>query len=253
VVGIVAGSDTFTGAAVLSVGGAVRAGAGMVRYAGPQAAVEQVRARWPEAITTILGKLDEVGRVQAWVVGPGLGTGPEAHGLVRDVLASNLPVLVDADGLSAIAADRGLLRRAAPTILTPHAGELSRLMNVPRSQIEASRLEHVRRAAAELGVTVLLKGSTTLVAEEERLVRINPTGTSWLATGGTGDVLSGVAGALLAAGLSGYDAASAAAYLHGLSGRLAASDAPIAALDVALTLPDAIRTLGSQEGTRQVR
>jgi hydroxyethylthiazole kinase-like uncharacterized protein yjeF len=253
VVGIVAGSDTFTGAAVLAVGGAVRAGAGMVRYAGPPAPVEQVRARWPEAITTILGELDDVGRVQAWVVGPGLGTGPDARALVRDVLATSLPVLVDADGLTAVAADPALLRRAAPTVLTPHAGELSRLIGVPRARIEAARLEHVRKAAAELGVTVLLKGSTTLVAEEERPVRINSTGTPWLATGGTGDVLSGVAGALLAGGLGGYDAASAAAFLHGTAGRLAAAAAPIAALDVALTLPDAIRTLGSQEGARPVR
>ncbi|WP_067174865.1 NAD(P)H-hydrate dehydratase [Microtetraspora niveoalba] len=261
VVGIVAGSDTFTGAAVLATGGAVRAGAGMVRFASVEEPVRQVRARWPEAVTTVLtpgrgGVLDGVGRVQAWVVGPGLGTGPHAREIVGEVLATGLPVLVDADGLTVVAGDRSLLRRPAPTLLTPHAGELARLLGVPRDHVEARRIEYVRRAAHELGATVLLKGSTTLVAEEDRPVRVNSTGTPWLATGGTGDVLSGVAGALLAGGLSCYDAASCAAHLHGLAGRIAAAgperprrgaraggEAPIAALDVAEALPEAVRTL----------
>lgn len=257
VVGIAAGSDRFTGAAVLAVGGAVRAGAGLVRFASSAEPVRLVRARWPEAVTTVLdpslvlkSSLDEVGRVQAWVLGPGLGTGPEAHAVARAVLSTGVPVLVDADGLTLVAKDRALLRRAAPTVLTPHAGELSRLLGVPRERIEARRLEHVRRAAAELGATVLLKGSTTLVAEEDRPVRVNTTGTPWLATGGTGDVLAGIAGALLAAGLTGYDVASCAAHVHGLAARIAArggaagrSEAPIAALDVAQAVPEALRTL----------
>ncbi|MEZ0072859.1 NAD(P)H-hydrate dehydratase [Planotetraspora sp. GP83] len=265
VVGIAAGSDRFTGAAVLTVGGAIRAGAGLVRFASSIEPVRQVRARWPEAVTTVLeaslmrkSSLDDVGRVQAWVLGPGLGTGSEAHAVARAVLAGGVPVLVDADGLTLVAKDRALLHRTAPTVITPHAGELSRLLDVPRERIEARRLEHVRRAAAELGVTVLLKGSTTLIAEEHRPVRVNTTGTPWLATGGTGDVLSGIAGALLAAGLTGYDAASCAAHLHGLAARIAATGgipsrgegrahgragAPIAALDVAMALPDAIRAL----------
>ncbi|MFF4773145.1 NAD(P)H-hydrate dehydratase [Microtetraspora fusca] len=258
VIGIVAGSDTFTGAAVLAVGGAVRAGAGMVRFAGVEEPVRYVRARWPEAVTTVLapgskGVLADVGRVQAWVVGPGLGTGPHARDLVAEILGTDLPVLVDADGLTHVARDRSLLRRTGPTLLTPHAGELARLLDVPREDVEARRIEHVRRAAHELGATVLLKGATTLVAEEDRPVRVNSTGTPWLATGGTGDVLSGVAGALLAGGLSCYDAASCAAYLHGLAGRIAAAGpaggvrpgggAAIAALDVAEALPDAVRAL----------
>ncbi|ETK33219.1 NAD(P)H-hydrate dehydratase, partial [Microbispora sp. ATCC PTA-5024] len=257
VVGIAAGSDRYTGAAVLSVGGAVRAGAGMVRFASAEEPVRHVRARWPEAVTTVLdpslvlkSSLDEVGRVQAWVLGPGLGTGPEAHAVARAVLATDVPVIVDADGLSIVARDPALLRRAAPTLVTPHAGELSRLLDVPRERIEARRLEHARRAAAELGVTVLLKGSTTVIAEEHRPARVNTTGTPWLATGGTGDVLSGIAGALLAGGLTCYDAASCAAHLHGLAARIAArggaggrSEAPIAALDVAQALPEAVRAL----------
>ncbi|WP_248964988.1 NAD(P)H-hydrate dehydratase [Sphaerisporangium perillae] len=251
VVGIVAGSDRFTGAAVLSAGGAVRAGAGLVRFASAEEPVRQVRARWPEAVTKVITPEEgvrDVGRVQAWVVGPGMGTDDGAHALARSVLASDVPVLVDADGLTIAARDRSLLRRAAPTLITPHTGELGRLLDVPPEEIEARRLHYARRAARELGVTVLLKGSTTLVAEEGRPVRVNLTGTPWLATGGTGDVLAGIAGAFLAGGLSCYDAASCAAYLHGLAARLAACDpqegeAPIAALDVAVELPGAIRAL----------
>lgn len=96
----------------------------------------QVRARWPEAVITTLAPgegVEEVGRVQAWVLGPGLGTGEEAHAVARSVLASEVPVLVDADALTLVARERGLLRRDAPVLVTPHAGELSRLMDVPRS------------------------------------------------------------------------------------------------------------------------
>lgn len=245
VVGIAAGSDQYTGAAVLAVGGALRAGAGMVRYVGPREPVGQVRSHWPEAVITELDDpvLDGVGRVQAWVLGPGLGTGGWARALAEQVLASDVPVLVDADALTLVARDRGLLRRTAPVLITPHAGELARLLETPRERIEASRLEYARRASAELGVTVLLKGSTTVVAEEERPARVNTTGTPWLATGGTGDVLAGVAGALLAAGLGTYDAGSCAAYLHGRAGAIAADGAPLAAADVAAAMPEAMRSV----------
>lgn len=247
VVGVAAGSRSYTGAAVLAVGGAIRAGAGMVRYAGVAEPVAQVRARWPEAVITELEPgegVDRVDRVQAWVLGPGLGTGPEALALARSVLASDVPVLVDADALTLAARDGALLRRTAPVLITPHAGELSRLLGVPRARIEAGRLEHVRRAAADLGVTVLLKGSTTLVAEEGLPVRVNLTGSPWLATAGTGDVLAGLAGALLAAGLGGYDAASCAAYLHGLAGR----HGPLAAGDVLKALPGVVGSVADRHG-----
>ncbi|GII75626.1 bifunctional NAD(P)H-hydrate repair enzyme [Sphaerisporangium rufum] len=253
VVGVVAGSDRFTGAAVLAVGGAVRAGAGLVRFAGAADPVRQVRARWPEAVTKIIAPEEgvaEVGRVQAWVLGPGMGTGDGALELARAVLATDVPVLVDADGLTVTAREPGLLRRRAPTLITPHAGELGRLLDVPAGDVEARRLHHARRAAAEFGVTVLLKGSTTVVAEEGGPVRVNRTGTPWLATGGTGDVLAGIAGAYLAAGLACADAAACAAHVHGLAGRAAATgpeggEAPIAAMDVAERLPAAVRALTS--------
>jgi len=251
VVGIAAGSERFTGAAVLAVGGALRGGVGMVRYAGPATPAAYVRSRWPEAVVTPLEHARDItraGRVQAWVLGPGLGTDDTALELARSVLASDVPVLMDADALTLAAAHRRLLHRDAPVLITPHAGELARLLGVPRERIEAERLEYARAAAAELGVTVLLKGSTTLVAEQHRPVRINTTGTPWLAAAGTGDVLSGLAGALLAGGLSCYDAASCAAYLHGVAGRVAASGAPIAAGDVAEAIPAAVRSLVQQDG-----
>jgi hydroxyethylthiazole kinase-like uncharacterized protein yjeF len=144
-----------------------------------------------------------------------------------------------------------LLRRPSPTLLTPHAGELARLIDADREEIEAARLEHARRAAAELPATVLLKGSTTLIAEEGRPVRVNPTGTPRLATAGTGDVLSGLIGALLAGGMPALDAAAAGAYLHGLAARIASAgpqegdgEAPISAFDVITALPAAFRALG---------
>jgi hydroxyethylthiazole kinase-like uncharacterized protein yjeF len=252
VTGVLAGSETFTGAAVLCVGGAVRGGAGMVRFASAEHAVELVRHRWPEAVTTVIGEsVSDVGRVNAWVAGPGLGTGERAEALLAEVLGTDLPVIVDADGLTVLARRRDLLWRDAPTVLTPHAGELARLMDAKAEEIEARRLEHVRRAAEELGATVLLKGSTTVVAEAGRPVRVNPTGTPWLATAGSGDVLSGLIGTLLAGRVPAIDAAAAGAYVHGLAARIAAgssadeTEAPISADDVAAAIPAALRTISA--------
>jgi hydroxyethylthiazole kinase-like uncharacterized protein yjeF len=262
VLGIVAGSDRFTGAAQLCVGAAVRGGAGMVRLVSAPAAAAVVRQHWPEAVITTTGDtttgdtttgdartgahvIEAAGRVQAWVGGPGMGTGDHAAGLLAAVLATSLPVLVDADGITLLAAHRELLSRSAPTLITPHAGELARLLGADRADIEAHRLRFATRAAAELGCTVLLKGSTTVIASpaaDERVL-VNPTGTSWLATAGSGDVLSGLAGALLAQGLEPLRAAAAAAYLHGIAARLAAEGAPIGASDVIRALPAAIRTV----------
>jgi hydroxyethylthiazole kinase-like uncharacterized protein yjeF len=246
VVGIAAGSRRYPGAAVLAVSGALRGGAGAVRYSGPGG--DAVLARHPETLVSA-GSPHDAGRVQSWVVGPGLGDTPEARTAVDDVLASDVPVLVDADALRLISPDvvRG---RAAATLLTPHAGEAAALLGWSRGDVEARRLDAVRGLAARFGATVLLKGSTTLVASPDSsrgpAVRVNSTGTAWLATAGSGDVLSGLTGSLLASGLSALDAASCAAYLHGLSARLVAGDpgGPLSALDVADGLPRAWRSVG---------
>ncbi|WP_326754290.1 NAD(P)H-hydrate dehydratase [Streptomyces sp. NBC_01635] len=242
VVGVAAGSARYPGAAVLAVAGALRGGAGAVRYAGP--AARDVIARFPETLVSDRGP-KHAGRVQAWVVGPGAG---DDAGPVAEVLAADVPVLIDADGLRL--ADASAVRaRSAPTLLTPHAGEAAALLGVEREEVEAGRLAAARELAARYGATVLLKGSTTLVADpgngsadgKGTAVRVNPTGTSWLATAGSGDVLSGLAGSLLAAGLPARDAGSAAAYLHGLAGRRAADGAPVGAHDVAEAIPGAWR------------
>jgi hydroxyethylthiazole kinase-like uncharacterized protein yjeF len=253
VLGLVAGSDQYTGAAVLSCGGAIHGGAGMVRFVSADVAVGVVRQHWPEVVLTAYNPdhpadaVKAAGRVQAWAVGPGIGTGPDAAALLAAVLGSDVPVLVDADGLSVLAERRELLRRDAPVLITPHAGELARLLSADRGDIEARRLHYARAAAAELGVTVLLKGSTTVIAtpDDTRPVLVNSTGTSWLATAGSGDVLSGLAGSLLAQGLDAATAAAAAAFLHGMAGRLAARDAPIGASDLISAIPAAIRAVTS--------
>ncbi|MFF0713524.1 NAD(P)H-hydrate dehydratase [Streptomyces bauhiniae] len=235
VLGIAAGSARYPGAAVLAVSGALRGGAGAVRYVGP--AGDAVIARFPETLVSDQGP-DHAGRVQAWVVGPGAG---DDAATVATVLGADVPVLLDADGLRL--ADRDLVRgRTAPTLMTPHAGEAAALLGVRREEVEAARLTSVRELAATYRATVLLKGSTTLVADPGGgPVRVNSTGTGWLATAGSGDVLSGLAGSLLASHLSALDAGSVAAYLHGLAGRLASRGAPIAALDITEHLPDAWR------------
>ncbi|MFJ7410072.1 NAD(P)H-hydrate dehydratase [Streptomyces sp. NPDC098077] len=230
VVGVVAGSERYPGAAVLAVAGALRGGAGAVRYVGPGA--DAVIARYPEALVHA-GPPSKAGRVQAWVVGPGLGDGRSAEAAVADVLAADVPVLVDADGLRLLDAET-VRTRTAPTVLTPHAGEAAALLGTAREEVEAGRLTAVRELAARYRATVLLKGSTTLIAEaRDTPVRVNPTGTSWLATAGSGDVLSGLTGSLLAAGLAPRDAASVGAYLHGLAARHGSDGAPVSAQDVA--------------------
>jgi hydroxyethylthiazole kinase-like uncharacterized protein yjeF len=268
VLGLAAGSDRFTGAATLATGGAIHGGAGMVRLVSAEAALAVARQHWPETVITVAGPgqsaghaIEAAGQVQAWAAGPGMGTGDEAVSMLTAVLASSVPALVDADGITVLAAHRELLPRAAPTLITPHAGELARLLDVDRADVEARRLEFASRAAAELGITVLLKGSTTVIAGPSGSdpVLVNPTGTAWLATAGSGDVLSGLAGALLAQGLQPAYAAAAAAYVHGIAARLAAAGtggsggtgaggagAPIGASDLIRALPAAIRTVAAQ-------
>ncbi|MFD9393438.1 NAD(P)H-hydrate dehydratase [Streptomyces sp. NPDC060000] len=238
VVGIAAGSARYPGAAVLAVAGALRGGAGAVRYVGP--AGDAVIARFPETLVSDQGPR-QAGRVQAWVVGPGAGDDAKT---VAEVLAAEVPVLIDADGLRLADAD-AVRGRTAPTLMTPHAGEAAALLGVAREEVEGARLRSARELAARYRATVLLKGSTTLVADAggEGVVRVNATGTAWLATAGSGDVLSGLAGSLLAAGLSALDAGSVGAYLHGLAGRLAADGAPVGAHDVAAGVREAWRSV----------
>lgn len=229
VLSVAAGGSDYPGAAVLCVGGGIRGGAGMVRYLGPDKAGRAVLAAWPECV---VGD----GRVQARVVGPGV---PDLDG-VRELVARPEPIVLDAAATTLHTVAGG------SALLTPHAGELAGVFaalgsDTTREQIEARRLHYVRKAARRTGQVVLLKGSTTLVATPDGRVRVNTTGTSWLATAGSGDVLAGIAGAFLARGLEAYDAGAAAAFVHGLAGRLASDGAPIEAQGVLDAVPEALR------------
>jgi hydroxyethylthiazole kinase-like uncharacterized protein yjeF len=218
VTGILAGSATYPGAAVLCTGAAVAATSGMVRYAGSAAA--EVVSHWPEVVAA--PSASAAGRVQAWVVGPGVGTDNAGAAALWFALEADLPVIVDADALTILAAHPDLVTgRSAPTVLTPHAGEFARLAGSPPGD---DRVAATRKLADQLGVTVLLKGNVTVIAEPGGPVYLNPAGQSWAATAGSGDVLSGILGALLAAGLPAGEAAAAAAFVHARAANLSAAD-----------------------------
>jgi NAD(P)H-hydrate epimerase len=159
------------------------------------------------------------------VLGPGLGRDEQTSAFARDLAArAEVPLLLDADGLNAhVGAIEHLAGRRAATVLTPHAGELARLLETDSADIGAHRLAHVRDAAKRSGSIVVLKGDDTLVAEPEGRVAVNPGGAPALATAGTGDVLSGVVAAHLARGMDPFTAACAAVYVHAAAGRLAAT------------------------------
>ncbi|WP_328465056.1 NAD(P)H-hydrate dehydratase [Actinoplanes sp. NBC_00393] len=231
VVGLATGSAQYPGAALLSSSGALAGPSGMVRYAG-SAHREVVRAH-PSVV--VAPRVAEAGRVQAWVCGSGLGTGDEARTELRSVLATPLPVLLDADAITLLVGGEHAedLRRDAPLVLTPHDGEFKRLAGEAPGEDRAGA---AARLAAWTNAVVLLKGDRTIVATPGGEIWANPTGSPALATAGSGDVLAGLLGSLLAAGLPAVRAAVAAAYVHGLAGRRAALDGPVTAPDVASAL-----------------
>ena len=222
---VVAGSPGTTGAARLCAEAALRAGAGLVTLALPEGldvdglAAEVMVARYAgaDALVALAEARD------ALAVGPGLGTGDAVTQLVARVYADvTKPAVFDADGLNALAALDGVPTPAGPRVLTPHPGEMARLMTSPWSQLEARRVGVACQLANEASATVALKGAGTVVAEPNGTVRVNPTGNPAMATAGSGDVLTGIAGALLARGVPAPEAAGAAVWWHGRAGDLAA-------------------------------
>ena len=264
---VVAGSVGKTGAAVLAATAALRTGAGLVTVATPAPALPMVAAGRAEAMTEPLsvdasGVLDAAAAVRALalakerdavVLGPGLGQEAGTRAFVRELVRRcPSPLLVDADGLNALAPsakEKGAtdaLRRTAPTVVTPHPGEMARLVSSSASEVQRRRLETARAFAMETGAVVLLKGQRTIVAHPDGRAAVNPTGNPGMATGGTGDVLSGIIGALLARGADAWTAATAGAYLHGLAGDEGAArlgQESLMAGDVVSNLPRAFRTL----------
>lgn len=259
---VVAGSVGKTGAAVLACLGALRAGTGLVTCAVPASQQPVVAGQLAEAMTeplpetaarTLSAKAVErvvelAARMAAVALGPGVGLDPETQAavqaLVRDV---ERPMVVDADALTALAGRSALCRDArGPRLLTPHPGEAARLLGCDTADVQADRIASARRLAAESGAVVALKGARTVVAEPDGEIALNPTGNPGMATGGTGDVLTGIAAGLLAQGMAPSGALRAAVYLHGLAGDLAAGvrgEAGLVAGDVADALPAAIRRI----------
>lgn len=228
VVGIRAGSDRYPGAALLCVAGASCGLVGMVRYCGPDDLAHRVRLAHPEVVGN--------GRVQAWVVGPGGASDAAAE--LQAALADGVPIVVDADSLADVDGPLGV-----PAVLTPHAGELASMLRVTREGIEERPLFHARLAARHFDAVVLLKGRHTLIARPDGKVRVTTTGVPWLATAGAGDVLAGLIGALLAAGLEPFDAASVGSWVHGAAATEASRGGPIVAGDVASALGGVLRSL----------
>ncbi len=234
---VVGGSAGLTGAPSLAAASAARAGAGYVTVCVPaslrlvfelrllevmkRALPDRDGSLGPDAADAILGAAE---RADALVLGPGFGRADATMELARDVAArAPLPLLLDADGLNAHAGRlKALASRQAPTVLTPHAGELARLMETDSASVDRARLHHARAAAAMGRCVVVLKGDDTIVAEPGGRIAVSPGGGAGLATAGTGDVLSGVTGAMLAKGLHPFTAACAAVWLHSRAGILAA-------------------------------
>jgi ADP-dependent NAD(P)H-hydrate dehydratase / NAD(P)H-hydrate epimerase len=237
VTGVAAGSATYPGAAVLASGAAVLATSGMVRFAGT--AADPVRARWPEIVAT--DDVADAGRTQSWAVGPGIGTDDAGRALLGAVLDRDVPVCVDADGVTLLALHADLRSRVAgrPVVITPHDREFARVAG----EVGTDRIGAARRAAAALGVTVLLKGNATVVADPDGRTLVHPSTTSWAATAGSGDVLTGIIGALLAAGLEPWWAAGCGAFLHARAADLAADGAPAPSSAIQHAITAAIRSV----------
>jgi hydroxyethylthiazole kinase-like uncharacterized protein yjeF len=265
---VVAGSVGKTGAAVLAASGALLSGAGLVTVATAAPALPMVAGARPEIMTEPLAAAASGGisreaveravslakKRDAVVLGPGLGQDPGTRDFVREfVRRCPVPLLVDADGLNALAPSPSsraagaleALRRDHPTVVTPHPGEMARLSGLKSDEVQKRRLETARALAQETGALVVLKGHRTLVVEADGRAAVNPTGNPGLASGGTGDVLAGMIGALLARHPARV-AAAAGVYLHGLAGDVAAARRgreSLLAGDVLECIPEALQSL----------
>lgn len=259
VVLVVGGSRAMTGAVCLAAEAAYRAGAGLVSVAVPEGILPVVEARLTETTFLPLPETDEgtvaegavdalkerLASAHAVALGPGMTTHPETAALIRRIVhEAPEPIVLDADGLNAFAGRAAeLADRQGELVITPHAGEFARLAQASAAEVERDRVANVRALAGSIDAVVLLKGSRTLVGTPDGRVRVNPTGSSYLATAGTGDVLTGAIAGLIARGVDAADAATAGAYLHGLAGTLAGVERGEGATagDVLARLTDAFR------------
>lgn len=236
---VVGGSRGFTGAVIMAAEAAARSGAGLVTVGVPRPLGDIVAGHLVVAMSRMLEATPEESIARealedalefaqdkdAAVLGPGVSQHPETRAFVLEfVRRCPVPLLVDADGLNALATDPGALRQArVPVIVTPHPGEMARLTGGSVGEVQRDRLGTARDFAARYGCTVVLKGHHTVVADAGE-TRVNSTGNAGMATGGTGDVLSGLVGGLLAQGMHPLDAATLGAYVHGLAGDIATGE-----------------------------
>lgn len=258
---VVAGSASMGGAAALAAAGALRTGAGLVWAAVPESIAARTNQAVLEAIAVGLAEtgsgtiepsavarvLELAGQADAVAIGPGLSRHPETLEFVRKILTLiDRPLILDADGLFAFASSpEAIASRVHPTVLTPHCGELARLTGTETRRIESDRIGAARAAARQTGAVVLLKGRPTIVAGADGACAVVVAGGPVLATGGTGDVLTGVIGALAAAGLPAFEAAWAGALIHGSAGDLLSeiADRGLTAGDLLDRLPRALGNL----------
>jgi hydroxyethylthiazole kinase-like uncharacterized protein yjeF len=257
---VIAGSLGKAGAAVMAAKGALRSGAGLVSVATPIGLVPIIQQQVFEAMCIPAGEsidgtlgigsekelLNASGTMSACAIGPGLTTHYETVQVVKDLIQRiTVPMVIDADGVNALAGNPGILLKAkAPVVLTPHPGEMARLLGVSAADIQRDRINVAQGFAEEYGVTLVLKGAGTVIATPQGDVFINSTGNPGMATGGAGDVLTGMIGSMLAQGYGPTRAACLAVYLHGLAGDLAAGEkgeAGMIAGDVIEKIPEAIK------------
>jgi len=256
---VLAGSVGMTGAAALTAEGGLRIGAGLVTLGAPQSLNDILEVKLTEVMTlpipesgnrcfgleSVEAALELIDRCDAVAIGPGLGRREETVVFIREILPKiQKPMVIDADGLNAIAENVGAFDELqSPTIITPHPGELARLIGTEVGEIQSKRLEIAAETAELFGVVVVLKGAKTVIADPSGETFINPTGNPGMASGGVGDVLTGAIGGLLAQGVSPLNAAVCGVYLHGLAGDLAMSEigkVGLIAGDVLRALPKAI-------------
>jgi len=259
-IGIIAGSAGKTGAAAMAAMAALRIGAGLVTVATPRSLSDVLEAKLLEAMVFPVPETDArtlskqalepllafAADKTALAIGPGIGQHPETQALVHNLLVeAKRPMVLDADGINAVAGHTDMLGRASgPLILTPHPGEMARLLGTTSAAIQRDRLGAAARLARERNVCVVLKGAGTIVAAPDGRLAVNSTGNPGMATAGTGDVLTGIIAGLLAQGLPAWEAACAGVFLHGLAGDLAAAEqgeAGLIAGDVIRAIPRAMR------------
>ena len=267
---IVAGSVGMTGSAALAAQGALRLGTGLVTVAVPESLNDIMEAKLTEAMTipvpdtdarafgmaSLDATLEIIQNRTAAVIGPGFGRDGDTVAFTLELIKRlNRPAIIDADALFALSTDLDALKDCeAPLILTPHPGEMATLLGTTASEVQSNRLEVARSFAAEHDVTVILKGAGTVVAAPDGSAFINPVGAPGMASGGVGDVLSGMIGGLLAQGRDPIDAGCAAVYLHARAGEIAQEvlgEEAVIASDVADSLADAVQELKQETAEKE--